>query len=272
MSSVSSIPPPAVQVQPQRIGVPLRVEVLRRKLAGRPGGEELLRRVAEIERRMRDLTLHARHVAHGDSERARIGIDLVALRAEADALVANALGEPPPRRGLALAALPPAMRRHLADLLGVSLLPGFYPLLELKAAEYIEQGRAFDEIAGAFGFLDGIHLGEAEVRGALVLTHNGSLVQLSASGAGAKPLARRYVYQSIYGGVVPSEGTLVLAAPVRLGQRMRSTAMETSAVRKLRLAVHAVPWREEREAFSRISSTLVSKSTMWGISPPSQGA
>ena len=220
---------------------------------------------------MRDLTSRARQSSRPDAERARIGLSLVALRGEIEALVSDALGEPLSPCGRdALASLPADMRRHLADLLDVPLLPEFYPLLELKAAEYIEQGRAFDELAAEFGFLDGIHLGEVEPRGALVLTHNGSLVQLSAPGAAGRAHARRYVYQNIYGGLVPSEGTLVLAAPVRLMQRMQSSAMDTSAVRKLRLAVHAAPWHREREAFTRISTTLVSmrpRKTLWGAAP-----
>jgi hypothetical protein len=49
---------------------------------------------------------------------------------------------------------------------------------------------------------------------------------------------------------------------------MQSSAMDTSAVRKLRLAVHVAPWDQERQAFTRISTTLVSmRPTLWGAAP-----
>ena len=150
------------------------------------------------------------------------------------------------------------------------------PLLRMKAAEYIEQGRAFDQIAADFGFAEAHGLAELEPRGGLILTHNGSLLQVSAPGAGGDPRARRFVYQNIYGGKMPAEGTLKLTRPVQLGHKVRTKHMETSPVRKLRLAVRPDHWERQRETFRSLSQALAPRpppagstpsKTLWGAHP-----
>ena len=272
--------PPTPTPQPNnkvhRIDLPLRLQALGTRLAGQPDAEGVMQRAVDLDRRTRDIAHRVGQQGLPSEQRAQLNLELASLQLEFDCLVAEALGEPRPEeraRG-ALAQLSPEMRQHLAHLLRVSTEPQFYPLLELKAAEYIEQGRAFDQCASQFGFLDGLLLGPVEPRGALLLTHNGSLVQLSAPGVDQDPRARRFVYQNIYGGPAPTEGSLKLTHPVRLGEPLRSSRMATSPVRKLRLAVRPESWDRERETFRHVSVTLMrmrapepsQAKTMWGSS------
>ena len=145
-------------------------------------------------------------------------------------------------------------------------------MLEKKAEEWIEQGRAFDEIAAEFGFVEAATLAPREPRGALLLTYNGSLVQISSAKDDGN---RKFIYQSIYINSIPSEGVLRLNENVRVDGRMRSTKMDTSTVRKLRVATRGgVPWERERRTFQRISTILtpppsllqaVPRATVWGV-------
>ena len=128
----------------------------------------------------RELQAVARRAGETQSERTRQKLlaEMIELRVQLDALVATALGKPLPNgiQQSALDAIPMQVREQLAKLLGVPLRPEFHPVLEKKAEEWIEQGRAFDEIASEFGFVEARSLGPIEPRGALVLTYNGSLV------------------------------------------------------------------------------------------------
>jgi hypothetical protein len=161
---------------------------------------------------------------------------------------------------------------RLAELLGVTPTPEYEALIALKAIEHHEQGCAFDQAASDFGFVSRDRLGEDEKRGALVLTMNGSLLQVSAPGADGRTRARRFVYQNIYGGRMPSEGTLELARAVSVGRKLRTKHMETSPVRKLCLAVRPEPvsWEHLRRTFDSMSlrmSVVAKPRTMWGASP-----
>ena len=261
---------------PHRIDLPLRLQVLEARISGQANAEEVMQRAVELDRRTRDVAHRVGQQGLPPEQRAQLNLELASLQLEFDCMVAEALGEPRPEercRG-ALAQLAPEMRQHLAHLLRVSTEPQFQTLLELKAAEYIEQGRAFDQVAAQFGFLDGLLLGPLEPRGGLLLTHNGSLVQLSAPGVDQDARSRRFVYQNIYGGPAPTEGSLKLTQPVRLGEPLRSSRMATSPVRKLRLAVRPESWDLERETFRHVSVTLMrirapeplQTKTMWGSS------
>jgi hypothetical protein len=224
----------------------------------------------------RELQLVARKVttAKTEKERHRLVNEMMELRVQIDALIATTLGRPLPTgaEGSALARVPDHVREQLAKLLGVPLRNEFYPVLDRKAEEWIEQGRAFDEIASEFGFASSESLSPRDPRGALALTYNGSLVQVSAPKDEGG--TRRFIYQSIYVNSIPSEGTLKLNEPLRIDGRMRSTAMDTSTVRKLRVATKTgVPWERERKTFHRISTILtpppsalqaVSRGTLWG--------
>ncbi len=271
--------PPSVEwhKKPHRIELPLRLQGLRARIEGRPGADLALARATEMDRRAHEIAWRIGQPGLSADQRAQLNVELAGLRLELEDHIARAAGEPVDEalqrsRG-AVAALDPAMRQHLAALLRVPCEPQFDALLEMKAAEYLEQGRAFDQVAAQFGFLDGVHLGPSESRGALILTHNGSLVQISAPGAGGDARARRFVYQNIYGGPVPSEGTMALVDPVRLGHPLRSNRMTTSAVRRLRLAVRGQEdWEQSRRTFTHVSSTLMrarpsSPKTMWGADP-----
>lgn len=262
-------------VSARRLERPLRLVWLERRLSGRPGADEALLRARELDQRIQAAADEARRGDLGVSSRGALVRELTRLRLELDELVASVLGEPPIPTTGALVRMSPELRVRLAELLGVSLSPEHYPLLELKACEYMEQGEAFDRVAADFGFVEAESLGVAEPRGALVLTHNGSLLQMSAPIGGSDRTSRRFVYQNIYGGTMPAEGTLELVRPARLEHKVRTKHMETSPVRKLRLAPRAkAPWERQRETFRSVSLALTASSrramgghTVWGASP-----
>lgn len=253
---------------PRPVDFPLRLRALARKdpsAAARALGLD------------RDLQAVARRAGEAGNERARKKLldQMIELRVQLDALVATTLGKPLPNgvEASALDAVPAQVREQLGKLLGVPLRPEFYPVLEKKAEEWIEQGRAFDEIASEFGFVEARALGPIEPRGALVLTYNGSLVQMSLP---KDPEGtRRFIYQSIYVNSIPSEGSFKLKDAVLIDGRMRTTAMDTSTVRKLRVATRqGVPWERERRTFDRLSTVLtpappllqsVGRKTGWGV-------
>lgn len=254
----------------RRLDVPLRIEALKARLAGKPEGQRVLERATAIEQRVQELTARAREA--GTSGSASIATEVAVLRLELSVLLADALGEEPQaERAQALRALDPSMRHHLAALLNVPADDRHHALLEVKAAEYIEQARAFDEVAEQFGFTEATSLDIDEPRGALVLTYNGSLLQLSAPGADQQRLARRHVYESIYGNTsIPSRGTLSLAAPIRVGERVRTTVLNTSPVRRLRIATRPEEWDRDRQVVKRITMTFSSRAP--SLSMGSQGA
>ncbi|MBI2391653.1 MAG: hypothetical protein HYV09_18840 [Deltaproteobacteria bacterium] len=263
-----SNPTPTPDSGPRPLDFPLRLRALAHK------DPAAAARALGLDRELQAVARRASTTAD-ERERRRLVLEMMELRVQFDALVATALGRPLPDGSecSALSRVPGVVREQLAKLLGVPLRPEFHPVLERKAEEWIEQGRAFDEIAGEFGFVEAKTLGVREPRGALALTYNGSLVQMSSpkdeSGM------RRFVYQSIYVNSIPSEGALKLKDPVQVDGRMRSTAMDTSTIRKLRVATKkGVPWERERRTFDRISTILtpppallqaVSRHTSWGV-------
>jgi len=252
---------------PRPLDFPLRLRALARK------DPAVAARALTLDRELQLIARRAGAAREGAARR-RLMHEMMELRVQIDALVAATLGQPLPTGGeeSALARVPPHVREQLAKLLGVPLRPEFYPVLDKKAEEWIEQGRAFDEVASEFGFVEASTLSTREPRGALLLTYNGSLVQISSAKDDGN---RKFIYQSIYTNSIPSEGVLRLNEAVRIDGRMRSTAMDTSTVRKLRIATRpGVPWERERRTFDRISTILtpppsllqaVPKSTIWGV-------
>jgi hypothetical protein len=243
----------------RRLDVPLRIEALKKRLAGKPEAQRVLERATAIEQRVQELTARAREA--GSQGSSSYATEVAVLRLELSALLADALGEEAQaERAHALRSLDPSMRHHLAALLNVPADDRHHALLEVKAAEYLEQGRAFDDVAEQFGFTEATSLELDEPRGALVLTYNGSLLQLSAPGADGAKLARRHVYESIYGNrSIPSRGTLSLAAPIRVGERVRTTVLNTSPVRRLRIATRPEEWDRDRQVLKRITMTFSSR-------------
>lgn len=243
----------------RRLDVPLRIEALRQKLAGKPEAQRILDRAMAIEQRVQELTARAREA--GSKGSSSFATEVAVLRLELSALLEEALGEEAQaERVNALRSLDPSMRHHLAALLNVPADDKHHALLEVKAAEYLEQARAFDEVAEQFGFTEATGLEIDEPRGALVLTYNGSLLQLSAPGVDGAKLARRHVYESIYGNrSIPQRGTLSLAAPIRVGERVRTTVLNTSPVRRMRIATRPEEWDRDRQVLKRITMTFSSR-------------
>jgi hypothetical protein len=243
----------------RRLEVPLRIEALKKRLAGNPDAQRVLDRATAIEQRVQELTARAREA--GSQGSSSYATEVAVLRLELSAVLADALGdEAHVERANALRALDPSMRHHLAALLNVPADDRHHALLEVKAAEYLEQARAFDDVAEQFGFTEATGLEIDEPRGALVLTYNGSLLQLSAPGVDGAKLARRHVYESIYGNrSIPSRGTLSLAAPIRTGERVRTTVLNTSPVRRLRIATRPEEWDRDRQVLKRITMTFSSR-------------
>lgn len=252
---------------PRSIDFPLRLRALARK------DPTVAAKALALDRELQ-LVARRAHGTESERERKRLVSDMMELRIQIDALIATTLNQPLPTgaEGSALSRIPEHVRAQLGKLLGVPLRPEFYPVLDRKAEEWIEQGRAFDEIAGEFGFQAADSISPRDPRGALALTYNGSLVQISAPKDARG--ARRFVYQSIYVNSIPSEGTLRLKEPLAIDGRLRSTAMDTSTVRKLRAATKSgVPWERERRTFIRISTILtpapsalqaIPRNTLWG--------
>lgn len=252
---------------PRSIDFPLRLRALARK------DPAAAARALTLDRELQHTARRAGNAAT-ERERKRLVNEMLELRIQIDALIATALGQPLPTgaEGSALARVPDHVRAQLAKLLGVPLKAEFHAVLDRKAEEWIEQGRAFDEIAAEFGFAEADALAPRDPRGALALTYNGSLVQVSAPKDDGG--SRRFVYQSIYVNSIPSEGTLRLAETMRVDGRIRSSAMDTSTVRKLRVATkRGVPWERERKTFDRISTILtpppaalqaIPRGTLWG--------
>ncbi len=254
----------------RRLDVPLRIEALKSRLAGKPEAQRVLDRAMAIEHRVQELTARARE--GGSQSSSSYATEVAVLRLELSALLAEAFGEEAQaERAHALRALDPSMRHHLAALLNVPADDRHHALLEVKAAEYLEQARAFDDVAEQFGFTEATSLEIDEPRGALVLTYNGSLLQLSAPGVDGAKLARRHVYESIYGNrSIPSRGTLSLAAPIRVGERVRTTVLNTSPVRRLRIATRPEEWDRDRQVLKRITMTFSSRAP--GIAASAEAA
>ncbi len=268
---------------PQRLTDAARLRLLAKRLDGHPRAVEVLAAATDLEQRVLAMAARARKAAAGSLARIALLEQAIELRVELEALVAFELAEPlPVEREAALAQLPPGLEEKLAELLGVPIAPRTRPILESFARDWLENGRAFDEVSASFGFVEIEALSIAEGRGLLVLTHHGSILQLSAPVDRAG--ARRYVYQSVYANDrVPAEGTLTLREAARVGHALAAAKLCTSRIRKLRAAPRAeghaeASWRLERQTFARISTLcapsplLAPSPTAWGVVASRAGA
>lgn len=272
--------PPAHPADPtaRRLDHAARLRLVAKRLEGHPRAVEVLKKATELEARVCAAAANARRAPALSPERITLLEQAVELRLELDSLIAFELGDAlPTDRPSALGQLPAGLDARLAELLGVPVSPRTRPVLESFAGDWIENGRAFDEVTTAFGFVEAPSLLVGEPRGALVLTHHGSILQLSA------PIdhhaARRFVYQSVYANDrVPAEGTLTLRELVRAGHALRADALCTSKLRKLRVAPRGDGrdddgWRRDRQTFARISMVctpsplLGPRPTAWGLLP-----
>jgi hypothetical protein len=269
---LASTPPEPFQLQPppsaRKLAESARLTWLASRLAGRADSAELLGRASELEAALGKALWTLRQPNMTLTSRAGAAAELVRLRSELDALVASA-GAPVSSRAPGVAP-PPAMRERLAHLLNVPLTSAFDGLIDAKIAEHHEQLGAFDYVANLFGFKRAQGLGQGEPRGALALTANASIVQLSAPRREGDIEVRRYVYQGIYGASVPSEGRLSLTDSLRLGQPLRSAAFTTSPICELRLPEAAAPWEKERKlstTLERVFGAAAMRRTAWGADP-----
>jgi hypothetical protein len=271
--------PPAPPADPtaRRLDHAARLRLVAKRLEGHPRAAQVLQKATELEERVCAAAAHARRSPALSPERISLLEQAVELRLELEALVAFELGEAlPMERASALGQLPAGLDDRLAELLGLPVSARTRPILESFAGDWIENGRAFDEVTTSFGFVESPTLLIAEPRGALVLTHHGSILQISA------PIdhhgARRFVYQSVYANDrVPAEGTLTLRELVRAGHALRADALCTSKIRKLRVAPRSANdpegWHRDRQTFARISMVctpsplLGPRPTAWGLMP-----
>lgn len=186
---------------------------------------------------------------------------LTSMRRDFNALLSEADNyDPGPRRpqpiGTALDELGPDERLALAQILGLPFEPQYRALFEVKAAEYLEQDQLWNEITEQGGFVDARELATDAPQSAVVLTYSGSLLLVSAP-TEKKNFRRRYVYQSIYAGHLPTEGSLGLLEPIYKNRPVAGTRIKTSPVRKMRLSVaHTPEWERQRETFLKLHRTL----------------
>jgi hypothetical protein len=272
-------PSPTADDGARRLDHAARLRLVARRLEGHPRAEQVLGTATELEEKVCAAAARARKSAVGSAERIALLEQAVELRVQLDSLIAFELGDAlPVHQAASLPQLPQGLDERLAELLGIPLSSRTRPILESFASDWLENGRAFDEVSTSFGFVESSSLLVGEPRGALVLTHHGSILQISA------PVdrhdARRFVYQSVYANDrVPAEGTLTLRESVRVGHGLKADALCTSKIRKLRAAPRSEgrgeeSWRLERQTFARISrvctpSPLLGPSpTAWGIVPP----
>ncbi|MCA9669000.1 MAG: hypothetical protein KC503_25570 [Myxococcales bacterium] len=237
---------------------PLQLESMRRRMPETPRTHELLRKLHHARENLDAVVyaLSSRELA--DDRRSHL-LDILARHQEA---LDETLGEfgVAPRPGdrdplWHYHQLDPATRKHLAAILGVPEEPAFYPVLEIKAEEYLAQLQAFDAITEEAGFRERPRLSTAARRGAVALTLSGSLIQISAPSPEG---SRRYLYQNIYGNAHPPEGVLVLDRDVEVGERIRSVELTTSPVRELRVAGRRMSWKAQSHTFERLSRTFTS--------------
>jgi hypothetical protein len=255
-------PPPSAR----KLGESARLTWLASRMVGHPDSAEVMNRATELEAALGKALWTLRQADAESTARAGAAAELVRLRSAFDELLANS-GAPCSIRGN---EAPAALRERLAQLLNVPLTAPFDGLIDAKIAEHNEQLGAFDHVAGLFGFRRGHSLGQHEPRGALLLTANASIVQLSAPITEGNVEVRRYVYQGIYGASVPSEGRLILTDALRLGHPLRSAAFTTSQVCELRLPESAGPWEREKSLSStleRMFGDAAQRRTAWGADP-----
>lgn len=256
----------------------LRVQALKKRLAHHPNGERMFEYASTLDGWMHEWARYAARKDLAKEERSRALMMLSSMRRDFNALLTEADvydTDPRPKRsqfGTALDELGEDEKAALQQILGVPLEKQYRALFEVKAAEYLEQDALWNEITEEGGFVDTTTLLSDEPKNAVVLTYSGSLLLVSAP-IEKKNFRRKYVYQSIYAGHLPTEGTLGLLEPIRKNRPIAGTRIKTSPVRKIRISRESSPeWDRHRETFFRLQKTLNDAATPspFVIVPPTQ--
>jgi hypothetical protein len=237
-------------------------------------GQKLGEYAVALDRWMREWAQYAARKDLPETERMRAIGMLSSMRADFNALVAEARGASRGDAashdlGTALDGLDPAGVQAIGQALGLPLEPRYRPLFEVKAALYVEQDELWDDISERAGFFPANGIKPEEVRSVLVLTYTGSLLLLSPPYE--KKIRRKYIYQSIYANNLPAEGNLALLNPIHKHGPVRATRFTTSAVRKLGASPEQ-RWDEHRATFVRLHRTLGSAHTPHGIAVAALGS
>lgn len=240
----------------------LRVQALKKRLDHHPNGARMFEYASTLDGWIHEWARYAARKDLARDERSRALGMLSSMRRDFNALLAEADAydpEPKSRRsqfGTALDELGDEEKMALSQILGVPFERQYRALFEVKAAEYLEQDALWNEITEEGGFVDTTTLLSDETKGAVVLTYSGSLLLVS-SPIEKKNFRRKYVYQSIYAGHLPTEGTLGLLEPIRKNLPISGTRIKTSPVRKIRVSRESSPdWDRHRETFFRLHKTL----------------
>ncbi|MBK6519617.1 MAG: hypothetical protein IPM79_34720 [Polyangiaceae bacterium] len=255
----------------------LRVQALKNRLLHHPNGERMFEYASTLDGWIHEWARYAARKDLPGEERSRALSMLSSMRRDFNALVAEADAydpEPHSRRsafGTALDELTDDEKLALSQILGVPYERQYRPLFEVKAAEYLEQDALWNQITEESGFVDTTTLLAEEAKSAVILTYSGSILLVSAP-IEAKNFRRRYVYQSIYAGHLPTEGTLGLLEAIRKNRPVSGTRIKTSPVRKIRISREARPeWDRNKETFYRLHRTLNDAATPGALvlAPPS---
>jgi hypothetical protein len=253
--------------EPHRGSQPRRLRVLVDELRHVPNGQKLGEYAVALDAWMRQWAQYAARKDLPETERMRAIGMLASMRADFNALVAEARGASRGDAashdlGTALDGLDQAGVQAIGQALGLPLETRYRPLFEVKAALYVEQDELWDDISERAGFFPANGINPEEVRSLLVLTYTGSLLLLSPPYE--KKIRRKYIYQSIYASNLPAEGNLALLNPIHKHGPVRATRFTTSAVRKLGASPEQ-RWDEHRATFARLHRTLGSANTPHGI-------
>ena len=252
----------------------LRVQALAKRLEKHPNGARLAEYASTLDGWIHEWARYASRKDLREDERMRALGMLASMRRDFNALLAEAdAHEPGPRGrpthfGTALDELGEAEKMALSQILGLPFAPQYRPLFEVKAAEYLEQDELWNAITEEGGFVSSASMAEDAVESAVVLTYSGSLLLVSAP-TEKKNFRRRYVYQSIYAGHLPSEGNIGLLEPIRPNRPVSGTRIKTSPVRKLRVSRNASPsWDQHRETFIKLHRTMNGAATPHSMMEP----
>ena len=240
----------------------LRVQALKKRLAGHPNADRLYEYATLLDGWIHEWARYASRPGLRDDERMRAVNMLASMRRDFNGLLAEVDAHDPgsgarsSHFGTALDSLNADARAALSQILGLQYEPRYRDLFEVKAAEYIEQDELWNAITEEGGLVEAPWMPADAITSAVALTYSGSLLLISAP-TDDKRFRRQYVYQSIYAGHLPTEGGLGLLEGLRVNHPVVGTRIKTSPVRRLRISVNAdLRWERHRETFSRLHRTL----------------
>lgn len=240
----------------------LRVQALKRRLAGHPNADRLYEYATLLDGWIHEWARYASKPGLRDDERMRAVNMLASMRRDFNGLLSEVDAHDPNSGarstsfGTALDSLNADARFALSQILGLQYEPRYRDLFEVKAAEYIEQDALWNSITEDGGLVEAPWMPADANTSAVALTYSGSLLLIS-SPIDDKRFRRQYVYQSIYAGHLPTEGGLGLLEGLRVNQPVVGTRIKTSPVRRLRVSISGeLRWERHRETFSRLHRTL----------------